>query len=73
MNFENNKPSKAHRLLFKLPDKINCHSLKNIKKLKKNNKSKIPAPMWNDKFEWPNGVCSVPDTPYYFECIIKKR
>ena len=66
MNFENSKPFKAHRLLFKLPDKINlkrsdkrvaleklsiCYSLKNIKKLNKNNNSKISASMWNDKFE----------------------
>ena len=35
--------------------------MENIKKLYKNNKFKISAPTWNDKFELPNGSYSVSD------------
>ena len=43
---------------------------KNIKKPKKkkqtNNNLKISAPLWNDKFELPDGQCSVLDIRDYF-------
>ena len=42
-------------------------------KLYKNNKSKISAPTWNDKFELPDVSYSVPDIQDYFECILKKH
>ena len=29
--------------------------------------------MWNEKFELPNGFCSVSDIQDYFQCIIKKH
>ena len=38
-----------------------------------NNKFKISAPSWNDKFELPNGSYSVSDTQDYFEHILKKH
>ena len=46
---------------------------KNIKKSYKNNKLKISAPTWNDKFELPDGSCSVSDIQDYFEYSIKKH
>ena len=46
---------------------------KNIKNSYKNNKLKISAPRWNQKFELPDGSYSVSDTQDYFEYIIKKH
>ena len=34
---------------------------------------KISAPTWNDKFEFPDGSCSVSDIQDYFENILKKH
>ena len=47
---------------------------KNIiqKKSYKNNKFKISAPTWNNKFEFPDGSYSVSDIQDYFEFILKK-
>ena len=47
---------------------------KNIiqKKSYKNNKFKISAPTWNNKFEFPDGPYSVSDIQDYFEFILKK-
>ena len=47
------------------------HTWKNIKKSHKNNKLKILAPAWNDKFELPNELCSESDIQYYFEYVLK--
>ena len=38
-----------------------------------NNKFKISAPTWNDKFELPDGSYSVSDIQDYFEYIWKKH
>ena len=38
-----------------------------------NNKFKISAPSWNDKFELPNWSYSISDTQDYFEHILKKH
>ena len=38
-----------------------------------NNKFKISAPTWNDKFELLDGWYSVSDIQNYFECIFKKH
>ena len=43
------------------------------KKLINNNKFKISAPTWNDKFESPNGSYSVSNTQDQFEYILKKH
>ena len=37
-----------------------------------NNKFKISARTWNDKFELPDGLNSISDIQDYFECILKK-
>ena len=70
MNSENSKTSDPHRLLLSPSDKIDLkrsdkyvtlsslsiyYAWKNIKKWCKNNEFKITAPIWNDKFELPNG------------------
>ena len=38
-----------------------------------NNKCKISAPTWNDKFELPDGSNSVSDIQDYFEYILKQH
>ena len=49
------------------------YTWKNIKSLYNNNKFKISAPTWDDKFELPDGSYSVPDVQDYFEHILKKH
>ena len=39
----------------------------------KNYKLKISAPIWNDKFELPDGPYSISDIQDYFEYIVKKH
>ena len=64
MNCENSKTSDPHRLLNNLTNKkvlkrsdkyfdLSNYIWKNIKKIYKNNKFKIPAPTWNEEFELP--------------------
>ena len=70
MNSENSKTSDPHRPLLNPSGKIDLkrsdkyvtlsslsiyYAWKNIKKWYKNNEFKITAPIWNDKFELPNG------------------
>ena len=43
----------------------------NIKNSYNNNKFKISAPTWNDKFELPDFSYSVSDIQDYFEYILK--
>ena len=88
MNSENSKTSKPHVLILKLTNKLDLrigekiialsnHSIyykwKNIKSSYDNNKFKISAPTWNDKFELPDGSYSVSDIQDYFEYILKKH
>ena len=49
------------------------YTWKNIKSWYNNNKFKISAPTWNDKFELPDGLYSVSDIQDYFEYILKKH
>ena len=49
------------------------YTWKNIKSAYNNNKFKISAPTWNNKFELPDGSYSVLDIQDYFECILKKH
>ena len=46
---------------------------KNMKSSYNDNKFKISAPIWNDKFELPNGSYSLSDIQDYFEYILKKH
>ena len=86
MNFENSKSSELHRLLLNLADKTNLkrsdkyvassnlsmyYTLKNIKKSYKKNKFKISAPTLKEKFDLPDGSCSVSDIQDYLEYVLK--
>ena len=76
MNSANNKTSEPHVLILKLADKLDLrigkksislsnlsiyYTWKNIKSSYNNNKFKISAPTWNDKFELPDGSYTVSD------------
>ena len=76
MNMENSKPNEPHKYVLNLSQRLDLRSLnknvalqnlsiyytwKNIRKQYKNNKPKIIAPMWNDKFELSDGFYSVSD------------
>ena len=82
---ENSKTSKLYVLILKLTSKVDLrigektialsnlniyHTWRNIK-CSYNNKFKISAPTWNDKFELPESY-SVSDVQVYFEYILKK-
>ena len=49
------------------------YTWKNIEKSYKNNKFKISAQTWNEKFELPDGSYSVLDIQDYFEYILMKH
>ena len=83
-NSENSKTSQLHVLTLKLTNKLDLrirqkvialsnlsiyYTWKNIKSSYNNNKFKISAPTWNDKFELPDGLYSVSDIQDYFEYI----
>ena len=88
MNSENSKTSEPHVLILKLTDKLDLrmreksialsnlsiyYTWKNVKSSYNNNKFKISAPTWNDKFELPDGSYSVSDIQDYFQYILKKH
>ena len=88
MNSENSKTLKPHVLILKLTNKLDLrigekiialsnlsiiYTWKNIKSSYNNNKFKISAPTWNDKFALPDGWYSVLDIQDYFEYILKKH
>ena len=88
MNWENSKTSKSHVLVLKLTNELDLRSgekvialsnlsiyytWRNIKSSYNNNKFKISAPTWNDKFELPDGLYSVSDIQDYFEYILEKH
>ena len=49
------------------------YTCKNIKSSYNNNKFKISAPTWNDKFELPDDSYSVSNIQDNFEYILKKH
>ena len=88
MNSENSKSSEPYILILKLTDKLDLrrskkiialsnlstyYTWKNIKRSCNNNKFKISASTWNDKFEFPDGLYSVSNIQDYFEYILKKH
>ena len=88
MNSEKSKTSKLHVLILKLTNKLDLrigekvialsnlniyYTWKNIKSSHNNNKFKISATTWNDRFEIPDGSYSVSDIQDYFEYILKKH
>ena len=88
MNSENSRTPKPHILILKLTNKLDLrigkkvialsnlsiyYMWKNIKSSYNNNKFKISAPTWNDKFELPDESYSVSDIQDYCEYILKKH
>ena len=88
MNSEDSKTSKAHVLILNLIDNIDItrggksivlsnlsiyYTWRNIKTSYNNNKLKISAPTWNDKFKLPDGSYLISDIQDYFEYILKKH
>ena len=88
MNSKSSKTFKSHILVLKLTNKLDLrigkknialsnlsiyYTWRNIKSSYNNNKFKISAPTWNDKFELPDGLYSVADIQYYFEYILEKN
>ena len=88
MNSEDSKTSKAHVLILNLTDNIDLtrggksivlsnlsiyYKWRNIKTSYNNNKLKISAPTWNDKFKLPDGSYLISDIQDYFEYILKKH
>ena len=84
MSSKNSQTSKSHVLILKFTDKLDLrrsenrialsnlsiyYTWKNIKISYNNNKFKISAPTWNDKFELPDGSYSVSNIQDYFEYI----
>ena len=81
MNSDN---SKTHVLILKITNKLDLrmsekvialpnlsiyYTQKNIKNSYNNNKLKISAPTWNDKFELHDGSYLVSDIQDYFDYI----
>ena len=88
MNSKNSKMPEPHVLVLKLTNKLDLrivekivalsnlsiyYTWKNIKSSYNNNKFKISATTWSDKFELPDGSYSVSDIQDYFEYILKKH
>ena len=88
MNSENSKTSKPHVLRLKFTDTLDLrrgeerialsnlsiyYTLENIKSSYNNNKIKISAPTWKDKFKLSDGSYFVSNIQGYFEYILKKH
>ena len=88
MNTLNSKTNESNKFMYQFTDKLNLKNpnknmalanlsiyyiWKNIKSEYNNNKFKLSAPTWNDKFYSPDGSYSVSDIQDYFEYIIKKH
>ena len=88
MNSENSKNSESHVLILKLTNKLDLrigkkvivlsnlsiyYTWKNIQTSYNNNKFKISAPAWNDKFELPDSSYTVSDIQDYLKYILKKH
>ena len=88
MNLENSKTFKPHVLVLKLTNKLDLrigekvialsnlstyYTWQNIKSSYNNNRFKISASTWNDKFELPDGSYSVSDIHDYFKYILKEH
>ena len=86
MKSENSKTPKPRILILKLTNKLDLrigkkvialsnisiyYTWKNIKSSYNNNKFKISASTWNDKFELPDGSYSTSGIQDHFEYILK--
>ena len=81
MNTENSKTNESNKFIDQFTDKLNLknpnknmalanlniyYTWKNIKSKYNNNKFKVSAPTWNDKFNLPDGSYSISDIQDYF-------
>ena len=88
MNSENSRTPEYNFLVLKLTDKLDLRKVqksvalsdfcisytwKNIKSSYNNEKFKISAPTWSDKFELPDGSYLITNIQDYVEYIIKKH
>ena len=88
MNSERSRTSEYHVLVFKLTDKLDLkrrrksialsnlsiyYIWKNMQSSWNNNKFKISAPTWSDKFELPDGLYLIADIQDYFNYILKNH
>ena len=88
MNSENSRTAEYHVSTLQLTDKLDLrrgqktvalsnlniyYTWKNIKSSYNNNKFKISASTWSEKFELPDGSYSISDIQDYFEYILKKH
>ena len=88
MNLENSKTSKSNVLELKLTNKLDLrigektialsnlsiyYTWRSTRSSYNNNKFKISAPTWNDKFELHDGLYSVSDIQDYFEYVLEKH
>ena len=86
MNTKNSKTSEPYRFRYDLIDKLDLrnknmalrnlsihYTWKNVKSIHKNNKFKISARTWSQKFNLPDGSYNIPEIQDYFEYIIKKH
>ena len=85
---KNSKTSKPHRFKYDLIDKLDlknlnknmalgslsiCYTWKNVKSTYNNNKFKMSAPTWNERFDLPGGSYNISEIQNYIEYIIKKH
>ena len=81
MNSENSKTSKlTNKLDLRIGEKVIAlsnlsiyYTWRNMKSSYNNNKFRISAPTWSDKFELKDGLYSVSDIQDLFEYILKKH
>ena len=88
MNSESSRTSEYHVLVLKLTDKLDLkrrrksialsnlsiyYIWKNMQSSWNNNKFKISAPTWSDKFELPDGLYLIADIQDYFNYILKNH
>ena len=88
MSSRNSKTNKPNRFKYGLIDKLYLknpsknmalanlsiyYTWKNVKSTYNNNKFKILAPIWNEKFDLPGGLYNISEIQDYIEYIIKKH
>ena len=88
MNTKNSRTNEPNRFKYDLINKLDLKNLnknmtlvnlsiyytwKNVKSIYNNNKFKISAPTWSQKFDLPDGSYNIPEIQDYFEYIIKKH
>ena len=88
MNSKNSKTNEPNRFKYDLIDNLDFknpnknmelvklsiyYTWKNVKSTYNNNKFKISAPTWNEKFDLPDGSYKISEIQDYIEYIIKKH